>query len=67
MKIAYKHLVRNIFPKPDIQDISSKLLQLGHEHEIENDIFDEKDIFSHLKENAYKDYFFPTIFSKIDF
>lgn len=34
---------------------------------INKEIFDEKDIFSHLKENAYKDYFFPTIFSKIDF
>lgn len=34
---------------------------------INKDIFDEKDVFSHLKENAYKDYFFPTIFSKIDF
>ncbi len=40
MKIAYKHLVRNISPKPNIQDISSKLIQLGHEHEVENDIFD---------------------------
>ena len=40
MKIAYKHLVNQIESKPDIQDISQKLFQLGHEHDIENDIFD---------------------------
>lgn len=34
---------------------------------INKNIFDKEDIFSHLTENAYKDYFFPTIFSKIDF
>lgn len=34
---------------------------------INKDIFDKEDIFSHLTEKAYKDYFFPTIFSKLDF
>jgi phenylalanyl-tRNA synthetase beta chain len=40
MKIAYSHLVRNIIEKPGIDQISDKLFQLGHEHEIENNIFD---------------------------
>lgn len=40
MKIAYKHLVNHIDSKPEINEISQKLFQLGHEHEIENDIFD---------------------------
>ena len=40
MKIAYKHLVRNIQDKPSIEELSEKLFQLGHEHEIEDQIFD---------------------------
>ena len=40
MKVAYKHLLNKIPSKPSIEEISEKLLQLGHEHEIENDIFD---------------------------
>ena len=40
MKIAYDHILKFLEEKPDIQDISSKLFQLGHEHEIENSIFD---------------------------
>ncbi len=39
MKIAYKHLVKNIIANPSIDEISDRLFQLGHEHEIENDIF----------------------------
>ncbi len=39
MKIAYKHLIRGIKSKPSIADISSKLFQLGHEHEVNNKIF----------------------------
>ena len=39
MKIAYKHLVKNIIANPSIDEISNRLFQLGHEHEIENDIF----------------------------
>tara|TARA_X000000950_G_scaffold208676_1_gene250930 strand:+ start:821 stop:1921 length:1101 start_codon:yes stop_codon:yes gene_type:complete len=34
---------------------------------ISKDIFDKGDIFSHLTENAYINYFFPTVFSKIEF
>lgn len=34
---------------------------------INEDVFDKEDVFSHLTEIAYKDYFFPSIFSKIDF
>ena len=30
-------------------------------------IFNKEDIFSHLTESAYKDYYYPTIFSKINF
>lgn len=40
MKIAYKHLLRYIPSKPSIQELSEKLFQLGHEHEINKDIFD---------------------------
>ena len=40
MKISYKHLINNIKEKPDISDISKKLFQLGHEHEISKNIFD---------------------------
>jgi len=40
MKIASKHLIGRILSKPDIVELSSKLFQLGHEHEIDNDIFD---------------------------
>ena len=40
MKISYKHLLNFIPSKPSINDISQKLFQLGHEHEIIDDIFD---------------------------
>ena len=40
MKIAYKHILEHINSKPSINELSEKLFQLGHEHEIENDIFD---------------------------
>lgn len=40
MKIAYEHLIENIENKPEINEISERLFQLGHEHEIEDDIFD---------------------------
>tara|TARA_B100000963_G_scaffold361559_1_gene397675 strand:+ start:3284 stop:5191 length:1908 start_codon:yes stop_codon:yes gene_type:complete len=40
MKIAYEHLIENIENKPEINKISERLFQLGHEHEIEDDIFD---------------------------
>ena len=36
MKIAYKHLIKHIDDKPDIKEVSKKLFQLGHEHEIDN-------------------------------
>ena len=39
MKIAYKHLVKDIIGNPSIDEISDRLFQLGHEHEIENNIF----------------------------
>tara|TARA_B100000963_G_C22637809_1_gene678566 strand:+ start:5613 stop:7523 length:1911 start_codon:yes stop_codon:yes gene_type:complete len=38
MKISYKHLSEYIKQKPDINDLSEKLFQLGHEHEIFEDI-----------------------------
>ena len=40
MKIAYKHLLKFIDDKPEIKDLSSKLFQLGHEHEINDGIFE---------------------------
>jgi len=39
MKIAYDHLLRFLDDKPEIEDLSRKLFQLGHEHEIEDSIF----------------------------
>ena len=40
MKIAYSHLA-NFFKKPPTMDkLSKSLFQLGHEHEIVNEIFD---------------------------
>lgn len=38
MKIAYEHLLNFIEDKPSIEDISEKLFQLGHEHEIDKNI-----------------------------
>ena len=40
MKIAYNHLVQYIPENPTIEQISDSLFQLGHEHEIEGNIFD---------------------------
>ena len=40
MKIPYKHIVKCLKIKPSIEEISEKLFQLGHEHEIQNNIFD---------------------------
>ncbi len=39
MKIAYTHLAQLIEENPSIENISKNLFQLGHEHEIENGIF----------------------------
>ena len=40
MKIAYKHILRFLEDNPNIEELSSKLFQLGHEHEIEDLVFD---------------------------
>ena len=40
MKIAYSHLAQYIIENPSINQISDRLFQLGHEHEIYNNIFD---------------------------
>ena len=40
MKMAYKHLIGFIPSKPSLLDISEKFFQLGHEHEIIDDVFD---------------------------
>ncbi|MDC1074649.1 phenylalanine--tRNA ligase subunit beta [Gammaproteobacteria bacterium] len=39
MKVAYKHLISCIPSKPSIDEISERFFQLGHEHEIEDEIF----------------------------
>ena len=39
MKVAYKHLINFIPSKPSIEEISNKFFQLGHEHEINKEIF----------------------------
>lgn len=40
MKIAYSHLVRHIHENPSIEQLSDNLYQLGHEHEILDNVFD---------------------------
>jgi phenylalanyl-tRNA synthetase beta chain len=40
MKIFYKDLSSRIVGKPSIEDISKRLFQLGHEHEVHDGIFD---------------------------
>jgi phenylalanyl-tRNA synthetase beta chain len=40
MKIAYSHLVQHIEENPSIEELSNKFFQLGHEHEINGNIFD---------------------------
>ena len=40
MKVPYKYFINSLKDKPSLEDLSSKLFQLGHEHEIENNIFD---------------------------
>jgi phenylalanyl-tRNA synthetase beta chain len=40
MKIAFSHLSQYIEENPTIEQISDSLFQLGHEHEIDGDIFD---------------------------
>ena len=40
MKIAYSHLVQHIEENPSMEEVSNSLFQLGHEHEIDGNIFD---------------------------
>ena len=40
MKIAYKHLLKKIDSQPSIEELSNKLFHLGHEHSINDNIFD---------------------------
>ena len=40
MKVHYKHLLEKIHSKPKLNELSDRFFQLGHEHEIINDIFD---------------------------
>ena len=40
MKILYQDIVKDIDPKPEISELSEKLFQLGHEHEIDGNVFD---------------------------
>lgn len=40
MKVAYKHLSKYFYKEYSINEVSEKLLQLGHEHEICNGIID---------------------------
>ncbi len=40
MKIPYSHIIKHIDSHVDINKLSEKLFQLGHEHEIDEQIFD---------------------------
>ncbi len=40
MKFIYKDLINFLSDKPTIEDLSDKLFQLGHEHEVNNEVFD---------------------------
>ena len=39
MKILYENIIDRLLIKPTKEDLSDKLFQLGHEHEIQGDIF----------------------------
>ena len=40
MKIVYSHLLNLLEKKPSLAELSDKLFQLGHEHEIEGEVLD---------------------------
>ena len=40
MKIVYSHLLNFLEKKPSLEELSDKLFQLGHEHEIEGEVID---------------------------
>ena len=40
MKIAYNSIIDRILSKPSIKEVSNRLFQLGHEHEINDGIFE---------------------------
>ncbi len=40
MKIVYSHLLNFLEKKPSLAELSDKLFQLGHEHEIEGEVID---------------------------
>ena len=40
MKVIYQDIINYLSEKPSKELISEKLFQLGHEHEIDGDIFD---------------------------
>jgi len=40
MKIAFNHISERIISEPSIDEVSKRLFQLGHEHEIEDQIID---------------------------
>ena len=40
MKIVYSHLLNFLDKKPSLEELSDKLFQLGHEHEIEGEVMD---------------------------
>ena len=40
MKFAYQDLLNFLSEKPSLETLSSRLFQLGHEHEICDEIFD---------------------------
>ena len=40
MKLVYQDLLRFLNETPSKEELSDKLFQLGHEHEINGDIFD---------------------------
>ena len=40
MKFSYDSIIQRIASKPSVSEISNKLFQLGHEHEINDGIFE---------------------------
>ncbi len=40
MKFIYQDILKFLFEKPSIETLSEKLFQLGHEHEINGEVFD---------------------------
>ena len=63
MKFIYQDILRFLSDQPSKDDLSKKLFQLGHEHEIDGEIFDVE-IDSLGLVNNYKEEFIKIIINE---